>query len=914
VEVSKVQRVLLRVICATGLLVVAAPAGAQPVAETLRGRILDEQRAAIGGASVSVTCGATTKTGVTDATGQFAIAGLPAGRCAVSAESDLFARVTRDVTLPGDRLEAVLPVRAFVSNVVVTPSRGDRETAFDSPRAVSVVAQEDLRSRPFTLLGQALREEPGILVQQTTTAQVSPVIRGFTGQQNVYLIDGVRLNTSAWRGGPSQYFAWVSSSIADRLEVVRGPASVQYGSDALGGTIHVMPFQPAPGVGARVSGEVEYAGATADRSSTGAAHIALQQGSAALRVGVTGQTVGNLRGGDGLDSHAAVTRFLGLPSKDVFGSRMPSTGFDSGGAYASGSVRVGQSGLVTGLYLHNNLTGSSRYDRIDGGNGVYRSGFDPQRLDFAVFRYANRPASGTADWSAAVSVNRQADGRFEQARPTAVLDRQQAAATAIGYQLEGGKRLAAHQVRGGVELYRESISASREQVTLATGAVAPQRPDIPDGTTYDTFGVFVSDSLQIGRVGLRGGLRYGRYDFATVADTAHPAFGVVDEQVGVNAVTFSAGTVYSLTRSLNATFNVSRGFRAANSSDLASIGLSGGGGFAIAPSRAAALGGLVGSTGGVDAISTGDTVPALRPEILYAFEPGVRFRSGRYSASLTIFDLEYLDNFEGRSIVFPGNIVGSNIAGYDVVRQDPSGLAYIAQDTRPIRTSINVGHSRLVGFETEGGVEIARDWRARAYFSLSNGHVVGGDYISKMPPPLGGASLRWSPGRFWVEGTTMFARRQTRLSAADLTDARIGATRSRTQIASYFNGTAVDLGYVSNGILLATNETLAQVQTRVLGAAASAPMFTDMAGFVTVGARGGVSLRGGVELIVIGENLTDRNYRFIGSGADAPGANLQVRLRYAFCWEGRLMAAPTYEAAATSVVARSAGSSRTFRR
>lgn len=128
----------------------------------------------------------------------------------------------------------------------------------------------------------------------------------------------------------------------------------------------------------------------------------------------------------------------------------------------------------------------------------------------------------------------------------------------------------------------------------------------------------------------------------------------------------------------------------------------------------------------------------------------------------------------------------------------------------------------------------------------------------------------------------MFARPQTRLSAGDLTDARIGATRSRAQIASYFNGTAADVGYVSNGVLLATNETVGQVQARVLGTASAAAMFTEMAGFITVGARGGVTLRDGVEIIVIGENLTDRNYRFNGSGTDAPGANLQVRLRYAF--------------------------------
>jgi hemoglobin/transferrin/lactoferrin receptor protein len=383
-------------------------------------------------------------------------------------------------------------------------------------------------------------------------------------------------------------------------------------------------------------------------------------------------------------------------------------------------------------------------------------------------------------------------------------------------------------------------------------------------------------------MGLRGGLRYGRYDFETIADTVHPAFGVVGEQVVMHAVTFNAGMTYSLTRAFNATFNVSRGFRAANASDLGAIGLTGGGGFEVAPSRAAALGGLVGSSSAVGAVSSGEAIPVLKPEVLYAFEPGIRFRSGRYSAAVTAFDLEFVDNFERRAIVFPMNIVGSVISGYEIVRQDATGLAYIAHDARPVSTRINVAHSRVVGFESEGAVDIARHWHARAYFAMSNGRVLNGDYLSKMPPPLGGASLRWNPGRFWVEGVTAFARAQTRLSASDLSDARVGASRTRAAIASYFNGPAVDLGYVSNGVLAMTGETLAQVQQRVLGSAASAPMFTEMPGFVTLGARGGIHVTEGAEVIVIGENLTDRNYRFNGSGTDAPGVNLQLRLRYSF--------------------------------
>ena len=97
-----------------------------------------------------------------------------------------------------------------------------------------------LETRPYTVVTQALKEEAGVLAQQTSASQGSPIVRGFTGQRNVYLIDGVRYNTAAWRDGPSQYLAWIPAADVDRIEVVRGPASTQYGSDALGATVGVF--------------------------------------------------------------------------------------------------------------------------------------------------------------------------------------------------------------------------------------------------------------------------------------------------------------------------------------------------------------------------------------------------------------------------------------------------------------------------------------------------------------------------------------------------------------------------------------------------------------------------------------------------------------------------------------------------
>ena len=225
------------------------------------------------------------------------------------------------------------------------------------------------------------------------SSDLSPIIRGFTGQGNAYLVDGVRLNTSAWRGGPSQYFAWVNSSAADRVEVMRGPGSVQYGSDALGGTIQVLSGPPAfAAAGLAVSGTVDAMYGSADRTGSGGASVVVQGSGAAFRAGLDTRQVGDLRTGRGIDSHAAVTRFLGLPSS-VMGTRLRDTSYEQTGGYLTESIRAGARGTINTTFLHNRQSDPTRYDRIYGGDGLYRSGFDPQQLDFGVVRY-RRP--GTA--------------------------------------------------------------------------------------------------------------------------------------------------------------------------------------------------------------------------------------------------------------------------------------------------------------------------------------------------------------------------------------------------------------------------------------------------------------------------------------------------------------------------------------
>jgi len=112
--------------------------------------------------------------------------------------------------------------------------------AQDVPRSVTVIDEEELRERAPRTVAEALRYQPGIWVQKTGHLGGAPIIRGFMGNQVVYLFDGIRRNTASLFAGPNSFLQNIDAMDVDRIEVIRGPGSVLYGSDAIGGVVNVI--------------------------------------------------------------------------------------------------------------------------------------------------------------------------------------------------------------------------------------------------------------------------------------------------------------------------------------------------------------------------------------------------------------------------------------------------------------------------------------------------------------------------------------------------------------------------------------------------------------------------------------------------------------------------------------------------
>ena len=128
-----------------------------------------------------------------------------------------------------------------LGTVVVTAS-GNEQAIEDAPASISVLTQEDLRSRPVNELSELLTGVEGVTLNRTANGTPTIQIRGFDQAYTLMLIDGKRVNssTSMFRGGAGYDSGWVPLDDIERIEVVRGPMSSLYGADAIGGVINII--------------------------------------------------------------------------------------------------------------------------------------------------------------------------------------------------------------------------------------------------------------------------------------------------------------------------------------------------------------------------------------------------------------------------------------------------------------------------------------------------------------------------------------------------------------------------------------------------------------------------------------------------------------------------------------------------
>ncbi|MBE7543739.1 MAG: TonB-dependent receptor [Bryobacteraceae bacterium] len=778
--------------------------------------------------------------------------------------------------------------------ITVTATLGRAEAAAESAPVALIREEDELRERPLLTIGNALESAPGILVQQTSTSQVSPFLRGLTGYQVLNLIDGIRFNNSTFRSGPNQYLAFVEPGQARQVEAVLGPAGSLYGSDAMGGSIQVLTVDPrfATGATREWHGDLGLFAGSADRSGGLRGQISLGTARAAWLAGGTARRHNDLRPGGGFDSRHAFRRLFDLDPgliRSLTGARLRDTAFSQTGAHTKLALRPSATQSFTAWYQFSEQTGTDGYKDLWGGLGRMQSKFEPQRVHFAYARYEKLDLGWLDRLAGTLSCNSMSDGTVRQGmRATDTVITDTSRVNTVGYTGQGAKQFA----RGllltfGADLYDERISAAR------LNNVAAARPLYPDGSRYTTTGLYAQGIQELFNNRLRAlaGVRFTRIGFRTRDDAR---FGVPASQQSFHDVTMNGSLTFRLTRVFEVHALGGRGFRAPNLNDLGALGLNDLG-YEIPASEAP--GALLGNNAGESAVPTGKSVESLRAESLWNAELGVAARTRRVYARVHGFHADLIDPIVRRTLLFPLNGLPTSLAGLAVTPNQPAaaqqaqGVTTVATafDPRGVKAFVNDGQSKYYGLESLLRFEPVRAWRFEGGYSFIAGRdLYPNRPMRRLPPQSGFASVRWlGHGRLpWLELRADAAGPQNRLSGGDRDDERIGAGRSLNDIAAFFNGSRVAPYLDDSGRFTPTGETLPQIQARVLPGVTVAnqriALYSSTAGWVSLSFRGGLPLTERLSLQFALDNLADRNFRVHGSGIDAPGFNAWAALRWQF--------------------------------
>ena len=622
---------------------------------------------------------------------------------------------------PGDPAPEAEDKKAVNTTIVI--GRRMEDSIFDVPSTVESLSEDFLlRRRAYRTLPEALAEVPGVLVQKTGRGQGSPYLRGFTGFRTLLLVDGIRLNHAAMRSGPNQYWGTVDPMTIDRIEIFKGPSSVLYGSDAIGGTVNAISRSPlvtgSPSLGGRLYHR--YSSAEQSHTSRVEAEGSFNTHSATL-LGISSRDFGELRAGGDT-------------------GRLPGTGYDEfdGDAkmvfYPSDELEVVlalQSFSMNDAPRTHSTILSRSYRGTTIGSDLRRDFDQDRRLAYLQAHWEPEAADlfSRATFSISVQQHEEAEHRV---RSNGKLRHQGFEDTVFGTFLQAETSSRIGQLTMGAEYYRDSIDSffSEYEVDGSLGVRRPRGP-VANDSTYDLLGVYIQDVFDLSeRLELTAG---GRLNYAS-ADAQ-----VVDpDPTDANVIDPVSDSFSAAVGSLRATYRVednwmfyggvSEGFRAPNLSDLTRFDISRSGEVEI-------------------------PAPGLEPEEYTSLELGTRFSIGELDAYLAAHHT-FID---GLIVRFP--VPGQTIDGLPVVTKDNTSDGFVR--------GIELGGSLFLSEQTKLFGALA--WLEGETENPSSGID---EPLSRLMPLTGLLGMRWTSKdrSWWVEGTLTMVSGQDKLSARDAND------------------------------------------------------------------------------------------------------------------------------------------------
>lgn len=436
-----------------------------------------------------------------------------------------------------------------IQEITVTSQRTPRENV-SIPYSVSLLDRIEIGNISPRTTPEALMSTSGVFIQKTNHGGGSPFVRGLTGNQTLMLIDGIRLNNSIYRYGPNQYLNTIDVLTIDKIEVAKGTGSVQYGSDALGGTIQIFTKEPGFSSGNELHGTLFGKYMTGDMEKTGRGELRYSSEKISAIAGGTWHDYGDLIGGKNTGKQSP--------------SGYDEVAFDAKLAFA---LKKNMQFSVAHQYLQQNHV--PVYHKVVLENYGLNE-FDPQRR---MLTYARLNIDGknsffrqvrlTTSWQQGI------EGRKSQKNGSSTLVTEKDQIKTLGFTAEVQSRLNDFwTASSGIEVYHDQVGSTKNEFTdSGTGLYILKRGLYPDDSEYSSYSIYTLHRFDWGKWIFDGGVRFNAFRI-NISDAT-----IGDVTISPEALVFNTAAMYNFSAVHHAYATFSSGFRAPNIDDMGTLGI-----------------------------------------------------------------------------------------------------------------------------------------------------------------------------------------------------------------------------------------------------------------------------------------------------------------------------------------------------
>lgn len=455
----------------------------------------------------------------------------------------------------------------------------------NTPHQVISVTSSQVQLSQTQTAADLLTLTGAVFIQKSQQAGGSPMIRGFAANRLLYSVDGVRMNTAIFRSGNLQNVISLDPFSIEKTEVLFGPGSVLYGSDAIGGVMMFRTLTPyfslSDSLAMHTKASVRYASANNER--TGHIHLSLGNRKIATLFGYSRFNYGDLRmGSNGPNDY--LNTFYVVRENDtdkVVPNNAPEIQKNTG-------------------YVQNNLTWRLKWlpnenTTIDA--GVYYSATgDYNRYDRLIRTTSGQPSSaewyyGPQTWlmtriallhlgdgieydemSFQLAWQRFGESRNDRSFGNSILRRRMEQVDAFSMNLDLRKKIKdGFELHYGTELIANNVTSTGSDKDINTGAVAPGPSRYPDAF-WSSYAGYLTTELSVGiRSKLSLGVRYNGNTLQAEFDTTFYKLPYTTTKLQSGAITGSAGWKYDVSDQWKLDVIGSTGFRSPNVDDMGKV-------------------------------------------------------------------------------------------------------------------------------------------------------------------------------------------------------------------------------------------------------------------------------------------------------------------------------------------------------